>query len=139
MSSITDVAELGSGVTIGPGSFSSWDSTFAALIGNGGTGGNWADGGNAYAALRYQAIIGSPFYIYGWVNLDVDNIAGTATVNRFAFESQYNTPITTPVSPDPSPVPEPGQVAASLLLLVGIGGYVWMKRCKTAKAAVSAA
>ncbi len=34
-----------------------------------------------------------------------------------------------------SPVPEPGQVTASLLLLVGIGGYLWMKRRKTAPAA----
>jgi len=31
-------------------------------------------------------------------------------------------------STDPSPVPEPGQVAASLLLLGGIGGYVFIKR-----------
>ena len=30
-------------------------------------------------------------------------------------------------------VPEPGQVAASLLLLAGIGGYVWLKRRKPAK------
>jgi autotransporter-associated beta strand protein len=32
-------------------------------------------------------------------------------------------------------VPEPGQVAASILLLTGIGGYVWLKRRKSAKAA----
>jgi hypothetical protein len=32
-------------------------------------------------------------------------------------------------------VPEPGQVAASLLLLTGIGGYVWLKRRKVAKPA----
>jgi hypothetical protein len=32
-------------------------------------------------------------------------------------------------------VPEPGQVAASLLLLAGLGGYVAMKRRKTAKPA----
>ena len=31
-------------------------------------------------------------------------------------------------------VPEPGQVAASILLLAGIGGYVWMKRRKRAQA-----
>jgi hypothetical protein len=31
---------------------------------------------------------------------------------------------------DPSPVPEPGQVAASLLLLGGIGAYVFIKRRK---------
>ncbi len=36
-------------------------------------------------------------------------------------------------------VPEPGQVAASLLLLCGIGGYVWLKRRKPAKAEASAA
>jgi hypothetical protein len=36
-------------------------------------------------------------------------------------------------------VPEPGQVAASLLLLAGIGGYVWIKRRKTAKPVAVAA
>ncbi len=35
-------------------------------------------------------------------------------------------------------VPEPGQVAASLMLLGGIGGYVFLKRYKAAKAAVPA-
>jgi hypothetical protein len=34
-------------------------------------------------------------------------------------------------------VPEPGQVAASLLLLAGLGGYVAMKRRKTAKLALA--
>jgi hypothetical protein len=37
---------------------------------------------------------------------------------------------------DPSAVPEPGQVAASLLLLGGIGGYVFVKRRKAAKPAL---
>jgi hypothetical protein len=37
---------------------------------------------------------------------------------------------------DPAAVPEPGQVAASLLLLTGIGVYVWRKRRKTAKPVV---
>lgn len=36
-------------------------------------------------------------------------------------------------------VPEPGQVAASLLLLSGIGGYVILKRRKSAKAVVAIA
>jgi hypothetical protein len=31
----------------------------------------------------------------------------------------------------PSGVPEPRQVAASLLVLVGVGGYAFMKRKKT--------
>jgi hypothetical protein len=34
-------------------------------------------------------------------------------------------------------VPEPGQVAASLLLLSGIGGYVFLKRRKAAKPALA--
>jgi hypothetical protein len=34
-------------------------------------------------------------------------------------------------------VPEPGQVAASLLLLAGIGGYVFVKRRKAAKPALA--
>jgi len=39
--------------------------------------------------------------------------------------------------PTPSTVPEPGQVAASLLLLGGIGGYVFLKRRKAAKVAAA--
>lgn len=38
----------------------------------------------------------------------------------------------------PAAVPEPGQVAASLLLLGGIGGYVFLKRRKAAKSAAPA-
>jgi hypothetical protein len=34
-------------------------------------------------------------------------------------------------------VPEPGQIAASLLLLFGIGGYIFLKRRKAAKAATA--
>jgi hypothetical protein len=40
---------------------------------------------------------------------------------------------------DSAAVPEPGQVAASLLLLSGIGGYVFVKRRKAAKPAAPAA
>lgn len=39
----------------------------------------------------------------------------------------------------PTAVSEPGQVAASLLLLTGIGGYVLLKRRKSAKTALAAA
>ena len=39
------------------------------------------------------------------------------------------------VNVGPAGVPEPGQVAASLLLLAGVGGYVFMKRRKAAKMA----
>jgi hypothetical protein len=38
----------------------------------------------------------------------------------------------------PAAVPEPGQVAASLLLLAGIGGYVFVKRRKAVKTAPAA-
>ena len=38
----------------------------------------------------------------------------------------------------PTAVPEPGQVAASLVLIAGIGGYVFLRRRKAAKAAVAA-
>jgi hypothetical protein len=38
----------------------------------------------------------------------------------------------------PAAVPEPGQVAASLLLLSGIGGYVFVKRRKAVKTAPAA-
>lgn len=50
----------------------------------------------------------------------------------------WNIGVTSAAPPGPSPVPEPGQVAASILLLAGIGGYVWLKRRKTAKPAASA-
>ena len=42
-------------------------------------------------------------------------------------------------TPSSAAVPEPGQVAASLLLLGGIGGYVFLKRRKAAKTAVPVA
>lgn len=48
--------------------------------------------------------------------------ATTSTTLRYT----YSTP------PGPSPIPEPGQVAASLLLLGGIGGYVFVKRRRKA-------
>jgi hypothetical protein len=40
--------------------------------------------------------------------------------------------------PESAAVPEPGQVAASLVLLAGIGGYVFLKRRKAAKAPATA-
>jgi autotransporter-associated beta strand protein len=42
-------------------------------------------------------------------------------------------------APNSAAIPEPGQVAASLLLIAGIGGYVWLKRRKSAKASATAA
>lgn len=54
--------------------------------------------------------------------------ATTSTTLRYTY---------TATPPGPSPVPEAGQVAASILLLSGIGGYVFVKsRRKTALASV---
>ncbi len=47
--------------------------------------------------------------------------------------------VLTSMSPTSSSVPEPGQVAASLLLLAGIGGYLWLKRRKAASPGPTAA
>ena len=47
--------------------------------------------------------------------------------------SFYNIGVTSAAAPGSAAVPEPGQVAASLLLLGGIGGYVFLKRRKAAQ------
>lgn len=47
--------------------------------------------------------------------------------------------VTLNVGAAPSPVPEPGQVAASLLVLAGIGGFVWLKRRNANKSALATA
>ena len=61
------------------------------------------------------------------------------TVSAPESWASWNVGVSSASAPEPSPVPEPGQVAASILLLAGLGGYVWMKRRKTAKPAASAA
>jgi hypothetical protein len=73
------------------------------------------------------------------------SIAGSATWSGQTFASMLLTTgsyagtltngETVTVNVGPAGVPEPGQVAASLLLLAGVGGYVFMKRRKAAKMA----
>jgi hypothetical protein len=58
--------------------------------------------------------------------LNLDGIAGWPLINAFQIRDVTS-----------SAVPEPGQVAASLLLLAGIGGYIFLKRRKAAKAATA--
>jgi hypothetical protein len=70
-----------------------------------------------------QGIIGDP-------GTGIFSAASMTASSSYTLRYTY-----TPASP--SPVPEPGQVAASLLLLGGIGGYVFIKRRR--KPAVAAA
>jgi hypothetical protein len=72
--------------------------------------------------------------------INISGAFGPSTPLSFTIMSNYaDTAGFTLSTPAPSnAVPEPGQVAASLLLLAGIGGYVFMKRRKAAKAVVPA-
>ena len=62
---------------------------------------------------------------------------GTWLFQLTTSEGNGNLMFLTSMSPNSSSVPEPGQVAASLLLLAGIGGYVFGKRRKAAKPALA--
>ena len=65
----------------------------------------------------------------------LSSIVGIGSVNSASpttFSPTFSTAYVTA-----SAVPEPGQVAASLLLLGGIGGYVFLKRRKAAKPALA--
>jgi hypothetical protein len=83
----------------------------------------WLDGYLDELAFFNQELTGSD--ILGIYNA---GLAGqSVTTLGYAFEPYV----------DPTAVPEPGQVAASLLLLAGIGGYVFLKRRKAAKPALA--
>jgi len=118
----------------------------------------------SFALLGGQSLIGSPltFSIGSGFWSSYQNSGGTGNTPNFTGRlvlsgsyssgatdlslttsglasslSSYTLRYTYTTSPGPSPVPEPGQVAASLLLLGGIGGYVFIKRRR--KSAVAAA
>ena len=75
---------------------------------------------------------------YGWLEVTWNSTSQDFQILSGAYESTPNVAILAGAGgPGPAAVPEPGQVAASLLLLVGIGGYVFIKRRKTAKPAVA--
>jgi hypothetical protein len=85
----------------------------------------WLDGYLDELAFFNQELTGAQ--ISGIYNA---GLAGqSVTTLGYAFEPYV----------DPTAVPEPGQVAASLLLLGGIGGYVFLKRRKAAKVAAPVA
>jgi len=60
-------------------------------------------------------------------NINLNGIGGLPLINAFQIRDVTS-----------AAIPEPGQVAASLLLLAGTGGYVFLKRRKLAKTAASA-
>lgn len=77
------------------------------------------------------------------VGFEFDNITASssaeAPLNSIVGIGSVNSATPTTFSPTfaaASSVPEPGQVAASLLLLGSIGGYIFLKRRKAAKVAV---
>jgi hypothetical protein len=91
---------------------------------------------------------------YALVFDSISAAGGDPTVGNFLTDVRFGAwvynPSATPLTPQSftlsyatgggsAAVPEPGQVAASLLLLGGIGGYVFLKRRKAAKAAAPAA
>jgi hypothetical protein len=57
-------------------------------------------------------------------NINLNGIEGLPLINAFQIRDVTS-----------AAVPEPGQIAASLLLLAGIGSYAWLKRRKAAKPA----
>lgn len=87
----------------------------------------------------YTSIGGSPTFGEFWDGLmdDVFVIGGAATQAQM-LQIRNNPDDLAAIAASVGVVPEPGQVAASLLLLAGIGGYVCMKCRKTAKPAVAA-
>ena len=79
-----------------------------------------SNGGGSYGNLIGDVRFGEGVFQTG---------GGITQLFAQSFATSYFTPS--------AAVPEPGQVAASLLLLAGIGGYVFVKRRKTAKPAVA--
>jgi hypothetical protein len=73
------------------------------------------------ADLQFIATISNPLVTYLRTGGDITALP----VNGVEF-----------TGPESAAVPEPGQVAASILLLAGIGGYVWLKRRKLKPAGV---
>jgi hypothetical protein len=77
---------------------------------------NSAGGLGQYAIGTFTATSSS-------VAFNLNSVTGLPLINAFQIRDVTS-----------SAVPEPGQVAASLLLLFGIGGYILLKRRKAAKA-----
>jgi hypothetical protein len=90
-------------------------------------------GANTYMGFRSGG--GEAGYNYGYLEVTWTASTETFTILGGAYESDYNVAIMAGATS--AAVPEPGQVAASLLLLCGIGGYIFLKRRKVAKPVVA--
>jgi hypothetical protein len=71
-----------------------------------------------------QYVIGTFYAFNTFRNINLNGIGGLPLINAFQVRD-----VTA------AAVPEPGQIAASLVLLAGIGGYILLKRRKAAKPA----
>ncbi len=75
--------------------------------------------------------------LYGLFNASATATGSNVTANYTNLSAATSLTVQYTYTVAPAPVPEPGQVAASLLLLGGIGAYVFIKRRKkSAPAAV---
>ncbi len=97
---------------------------------------------NADGTVQNFGILPTTYQLLNIGAFDTGNI-GVKGIELSNFASQFPDisyiGVASAGAPGPSPVPEPGQVAASFLLLTGLGGYIWMKRRKTAKTATATA
>jgi hypothetical protein len=73
-----------------------------------------------------QYAIGTFTATSSFVDFNLDGNVGWPLINAFQVRDVTS-----------AAVPEPGQVAASILLLAGIGGYIFLKRRKAAKSATA--
>jgi hypothetical protein len=80
---------------------------------------------NSWGGLGQYAI-GNFTATSSFVDFNLNGIGGLPLINAFQIRDVTS-----------AAVPEPGQVAASLVLPAGIGGYVFLKRRKAAKAATA--
>ena len=78
--------------------------------------GNWFLGDSGF--LGYQFLLAGDTH-YGWAQIFI-HPHGAVTLERYAYETVANTPITTPPL---SPTPEPSSIALMLLGAAGLAAY----------------
>lgn len=109
-----------------------------------------ANSSQVFTILGGQSLIGSPVTqsisnakfneytgsgtvtVSSFITNAITATAATFSVDSTNYFSATNMTLRYTYTASPSPVPEPGQVAASLLLLGGIGGYIFIRRRRAA-------